>query len=81
MSSAIATGRKTLILVWLLVGAGLLLLGVANWHLVHVAVTSQPDCVAHLRPGEGSVGRGAFSAAESSCSPPTQERTGAGGRS
>lgn len=53
--------------VWLLVGFGLLLLAAANWHLVYVAITSQPDCVAHVRQGEGTQGR--FSAARSSCSP------------
>ncbi len=52
---------------WLLIGAGLALLVVANWHLVHVAVTSQPDCVAHVRPGDA--GPGQFSAARSACSP------------
>lgn len=51
---------------WLAVGAGLLLLLGANWHLVHVALTSQPECVAHLRQGES--GQGGFSAARSACS-------------
>jgi len=51
-------------LVWLLVPAGLLLLVAANAHLVYVAVSSQPDCVPHLKdPGEG----GAYRAARSSC--------------
>ena len=54
--------------VWLSVGAGLALLLGANWHLVHVALTSQPDCVAHLRPGETKPG--GFSAARSACSTP-----------
>ncbi len=53
-------------LIGLAVGAGLLLLAAANWHLVHVAVTSQPDCVAHLRHGESGKS-GAYSAAKSSC--------------
>lgn len=55
--------------VWLLVGLGLLLLTAANWHLVYVAMVSQPDCVAHVRQGEGSGAKDRFSAAKSSCSP------------
>ena len=58
--------RKKIVL-WLLVGSGLLLLTAANSHLVYVAFTSQPDCVAHLKPGEGSAQPGHFSAAKSSC--------------
>jgi hypothetical protein len=54
---------------WLLVIAGLLLVAGANWHLVYVAVTSQPDCVAHVRAGAGDAARGSFGAAQSSCSP------------
>jgi hypothetical protein len=51
--------------IWSLVGAGLLLVGAANAHLVYVALTSQPACVAHLRPGES----GGLSAARSACTP------------
>ena len=47
------------------VGAIVLLIVVANVHLVYVAVTSQPDCVAHLRAGEAA--GGGYSAAKSSC--------------
>jgi hypothetical protein len=54
--------------IWLLVGAGLLLVVFANIHLVYVAASTQPDCVAHLRPGNGASERGQFSAAGSSCS-------------
>ncbi len=54
--------------IWLLVGAGLALVIGANWHLVYVAVTSQPDCVAHVRGGDNGAA-GAFSAAQSSCTP------------
>jgi len=75
----IAMRRRRLILVWLLAGAGLLLVGLANGHLVYVAVTSDPGCAAHIRPGQGGTVRGAFSAAESSCSPPVEEKAGAGG--
>ena len=56
--------------VWVLVAAGLLLVAAANLHLVYVAVMSQPECIAHLRPGESSPANpGAFSAAKSSCTP------------
>jgi len=55
--------------IWLAVAAGLLLVVGANAHLVYVAVTSQPECVAHLRSGEGVGQNGSFSAAESACSP------------
>lgn len=69
MSDAATTmtkrGRRV---VGALIAAGLLLVAAANWHLVHVAVTSQPDCVAHLRAGGGQ-SSGQFSAAKSSCTP------------
>jgi hypothetical protein len=55
--------------IWLLVGLTLLLLVVANGHLVYVAMTSQPDCVAHIRQGEGNGAHERFSAARSSCTP------------
>ena len=66
--------RKTMI--WLAVAVGLLLIVGANTHLVYVAVMSQPECVAHLRPGEGGVQRGSFSAAQSACSPRRQSGAG-----
>lgn len=49
------------------VGAGLALLGLANAHLVYVAFASQPECVRHLKQGEGNGQVRAFSAAQSSC--------------
>lgn len=50
--------------VLLLVGAGVLLLVAANVHLVHVALSTQPDCVPHLKsPGS----EGTFRAARSAC--------------
>ncbi len=51
-----------------MVALGALLLIVVNAHLIYVAVSSQPDCVAHARPGEAN-GVHAFGAAASSCSP------------
>jgi len=59
---------KRKLIVWLLVGFGLLLLA-ANGHLVYVAMTSQPECVPHIRPGENAQMADQFRAAVSSCSP------------
>jgi hypothetical protein len=69
MSGGATLTRRGRLSLWLLVAAGLALVIGANWHLVHVAVTSQPDCVAHVRTGDGDGARGSFSAAQSSCSP------------
>jgi hypothetical protein len=60
---------RTRIVVWAAIGAGLLLLLIANSHLVYVAFVSQPECVVHVRQGEGSARDGKFSAARSSCTP------------
>ena len=52
-----------------LVVAGLVVLVLAaNAHLVYVAVTSQPDCVAHLKQADAGQS-GSFRAAKSACSP------------
>lgn len=51
-------------LVWLAVGAGIVLLLAANAHLVFVAFVSQPDCVVHSKaPGAD----GTYRAAKSAC--------------
>ena len=50
----------------LLVAGGLLLVAGANAHLLYVAVTSQPDCVQHVRQG-GDAKPGQFSVAKSVC--------------
>jgi hypothetical protein len=55
--------------IWLAVALGVLLLVAANAHLVYVAMTSQPDCVDHVRRGEMAIPQARFSAARSSCSP------------
>jgi len=60
---------RTRTILWLAISAGLSLLLIANSHLVYVAVVSQPECVAHVRQGEGSAADGKFSAARSSCTP------------
>jgi len=62
------SARSHTVAIWLAVAAGLLLVIGANAHLVYVAVTSEPACVAHLRSGEGA-SPGSYSAAESACSP------------
>lgn len=49
---------------WFLAVAVLVVLG-ANAHLLYVAVTTQPECVAHLK--EKSERPGAFRAARSAC--------------
>jgi hypothetical protein len=52
-----------------LVVAGLVALVLAaNAYLVYVAVTTQPDCVAHLK--QADIGHsGSYRAAKSACSP------------
>ena len=60
---------RTRAVVWIAIGAGLLLVLIANSHLVYMAAVSQPDCVAHIRQGEGASKDGKFSAARSSCTP------------
>ena len=47
--------------------AGLVVLA-ANAHLVYVAVTTQPDCAAHLKQPEAGHS-GSYRAAKSACSP------------
>ena len=49
----------------LLVAAGIFAFLLANAHLLYVAFSSQPDCVAHVADGEGQ--DGAHRAASSSC--------------
>jgi hypothetical protein len=55
------------LLAGLIAAAGVLVFVLANTHLVYVAVTSQPECVAHLKAGEAASGKGAFSAAKPAC--------------
>ncbi len=51
--------------VWAAVAAGVALFVAANAHLVYVAVTSQPDCVAHAK--EVGVDGAPLRAARSAC--------------
>lgn len=62
--SAAPSRAKSVVLVL----GGLLIAGLiaANAHLVYVAVTSQPDCVTHIKRDPAHQGAG-FSAARSAC--------------
>jgi hypothetical protein len=51
----------------LIAAAAVLLLALANTHLVYVAFTTQPECVAHLKTSEAASDKGAFSAAKPAC--------------
>lgn len=55
--------------VWMAVTAGLLLVLMANVHMVYVAFSSQPDCIDHVKRGASVAEAGTFSAASSSCTP------------
>jgi len=50
-----------------LVAAALAIVILANAHLVYVATTTQPRCVAHVKAGDPAQSAGSFSAAGSSC--------------
>ncbi len=67
--NTVQTWSKRKAAIWLAVGLCLLLLFAANCHLVYVAMTSQPDCVDHIRHGEMNGTQSRFSAARSACSP------------
>lgn len=69
-SAATPTDRSTTKpIVKLLIGFGVILFVAANAHLLYVAMTSQPDCVDHVRGGQANDRSAGFSAAKSSCSP------------
>ena len=57
--TAKASARNRPVLVSLAVAAGLLLLVGANAHLAYVAMTTQPDCVAHAREGADAAAKSA----------------------
>src|SRR5262245_14898008 len=58
--------------IWLAVAGGLAVAVGANAQFLYLAVTTQPECLAHVRPGESNGQPGAFSAAQSACSPRRQ---------
>lgn len=65
-----AGGKKAII--WLAAAACLLLFIGANIHFLYLAITSQPDCVPHLKLADHAAPQGSFSAAQSACSPQNQ---------
>ena len=67
MPIAAARRPRGRLIVGLAVGAGLIALVLANLHLVYVAVSTQPACVAHVKQGESASGQGSFRAARSAC--------------
>ncbi|WP_441244110.1 hypothetical protein [Tardiphaga sp. 768_D3_N2_1] len=67
--SAAAKHVNAKVWIWMAVAAGLLLVLMANVHLVYVAFSSQPDCIDHVRRGASAAEVGKFSAASSSCTP------------
>ena len=58
-----ASTKKYRMILW----AGLLIVVLANLHLVYVAVSSQPECVAHVRADVAPATNGSFAAANSAC--------------
>jgi hypothetical protein len=68
--------RRPMIGLWVLLAVAAAVFIAANVHLIYVAIMSQPACLTHLKQGEGDASRGLFSAAESSCSPPTAIKAG-----
>ena len=50
---------------WVLIGVATMTFVGANLHLVYVAITSQPDCVGHLKSAGGRPGE--YMAAKSAC--------------
>ena len=67
---------RPLISFWVLLAVAAVVFIAANAHLIYVATMSQPACLTHLKQGEGDATRGLFSAAQSSCSPPTAVNAG-----
>jgi hypothetical protein len=65
--------RVTAWRVGLFVAATLLVVAGAHAHLVYVAVTSQPECVDHMRPTAAGSADGQYRAAKSACTPPREK--------
>ena len=65
--------RRAKIAIWLMIGSALLLLVLANTHLVYVAVKSQPHCLA--ASPQGDLVKSRFGAAEWACSPDEDSST------
>ena len=80
MSAHASRCSRARVALWLSIGAGVAILFAANWHLVHVAMSSQPECVAHQRLGDANPARGVFSAARSACAPQAPPNDGLSGQ-
>jgi hypothetical protein len=63
--------RRHKVAIFLLLIACLAALLIANLHLVLVATSSEPRCVAHVQMGAIPAGASGFTAAQSACSPPS----------
>lgn len=63
--SVLVDKRRAWLMPLLLLSVAAIIVLVANAHLVYVAVSSQPDCVPHLKDKGGSPG--AYRAAKSAC--------------
>lgn len=69
LSASESSSERTHRRLWVVVALAVAVVLGANAHLIYVAAISQPACVTHFRQGEGSIERGMFIAAQSSCTP------------
>lgn len=58
-------GKRSKLIAVMLASAAVFLLLAANAHFLYVALMSQPECMAHVKPGVNVSGQ--FSAAKSAC--------------
>lgn len=65
MTNAAPARTRRFHLLWLLIAAAVAVFVGANAHLVYVAVSSEPGCVAHLKDKSGRPG--GYRAAKSAC--------------
>ncbi|WLR91312.1 hypothetical protein [Shinella zoogloeoides] len=65
MTNAAPARTRRFHLLWLLTAAAVAVFVGANAHLVYVAVSSEPGCVAHLKDKSGTPG--GYRAAKSAC--------------
>ena len=65
MTNAAPAPARRLHLLWILTAAAIAVFVGANAHLVYVAVSSEPGCVAHLKDKSGTPGE--YRAAKSAC--------------
>jgi hypothetical protein len=65
MMNAASTRTRRFHLLWILTAAAMTVFVSANAHLVYVAVSSEPGCVAHLKDKSGTPG--GYRAAKSAC--------------